>query len=304
MALNQQMPTRSAAGLGAMDIFYNKINEVNFYVEDAEQENLYYAILKKHFPTINFSKIFPLGGKPKVLSHAKDPVNKKIKAKRVYIVDRDYDTLLGTMESIKGVFYLEKYCIENYLLEPDAIIEIVVENNPKLKAAEIAQSLNLDAYLMEVESKLRELFLLFYASQLFDLGIKNCASKAEEFCESKKWWRIDPAKVSAYKNRILLGAVPPKADPAIKSVETDPRLQGARALDRDALVSGKFLLTLIFHYVKSKYSLGSITFESFVYRVAKNSTLESLSPTTGAITKHIASGRAPRKKQSREAKAL
>jgi len=42
------------------------------------------------------------------------------------------------------------------------------------------------------------------------------------------------------------------------------------------LVSGKFVAAMLFHYIKSEYNLGSMTFESFVYRLAKNCTLRSM----------------------------
>jgi hypothetical protein len=50
----------------------------------------------------------------------------------------------------------------------------------------------------------------------------------------------------------------------------------AMGADDHSLVSGKHALAMLFHYLKSKFSLGSITFESFVYRLAKNCTLTSL----------------------------
>lgn len=298
MNLEQQIPSRSPAALGALDVFYSKLNDVNFYVEDSEQENLYYAILKKHFPTLNFSKIFPLGGKSNVLAHAKDPINKITRPKKVYIVDQDFDHLSGAIESIKNVFYLDRYCIENYLIEEDAIIEVVIENNPRLKSADVVLNLGLVEFLRRTESDLKELFILFYSVQLFQLGIKNCASKPEEFCEAKKLWEIAQARVEDYRKLVVSNAIPPKANPALVDPSTDERLQPARTSNPEQLISGKFLLAVIFHYVKSKYSLGSITFESFVYRVAKNATLHSLTPTTRKIQKYITPEPKPAKRTS------
>ena len=278
MSLEEQIPTRSPTALGALDIFYKDFNEINFYVEDIEQENLYFAILKKHFPRINFSKIFPLGGKPAVLAHAKNPTSNKKKTKNIYIVDQDFDHLLGSIEKINNVFYLERYCIENYLIETDAIIEIVIENNPKLKSADITKTLDLNDFINKLKSNLKELFLLFYAAQLFQLGIKGCALKPEAFCHTKTKWKIDQDLVNNYKKTIVTEASRPRIIPPLIDPTTDARLQSARTENPDQLVSGKYILTILFHYVKSKYSLGSITFDSFVYRIAKNSKLESMIP--------------------------
>ena len=58
------LPRRSEGGLAAVDVFYRSYNDFYFYVEDADQESLYFSILEKLFPDSEFSKIFPLGGKP------------------------------------------------------------------------------------------------------------------------------------------------------------------------------------------------------------------------------------------------
>lgn len=289
MSLEQHIPTRSAVALGALDIFYARLNEVHFYVEDTEQENLYFTILKKHFPEINFSKIFPLDGKSNVLTHAKDPANKGGMVKRVYIVDQDFDHLLGSVENIRSVFYLDRYCIENFLIEEDAMIEVIIENNPRIKAEDVRKSLKLNDFIRQSEDALRELFILFFSVQLFGLGIKNCASKAEEFCDPKKPWKISQSRINLYKDSVMRSAVPPKVSPPLTEALMDSRLRAAQSTSPHQLISGKFLLAILFHFVKSKYSLGSTTFDSFVYRVAKNSNLDTLAPTAQKISEYLES---------------
>ena len=142
------------------------------------------------------------------------------------------------------------------------------------------------------------MFLLFYAAQLFHLGEKNCAIKPEIFCDAKARWKVDQARIKDYRKKIISEAAPPKTDPPLIDPTTDDRLQAARTASADQLVSGKYILTIIFHYVKSKYSLGSITFDSFVYRVAKNSTLESMTPITSKIRKYISPSRSKAKRRS------
>ena len=39
------MPAHSPAGLAARDVLWRGFNDINFYVEDAEQENLYFEIV-------------------------------------------------------------------------------------------------------------------------------------------------------------------------------------------------------------------------------------------------------------------
>lgn len=298
MTLQIHIPTRSPAGLAALDIFYANFNDINFYVEDTDQENLYHEIFRKYFPEIKIEKIFPLGGKKPVLDHAKDPVNKKDKTEKIYLLDKDFDDLLGTIEIIENAFYLDRYCIENHLVDEAAIVTIVLENHPKLSRNEIETTLDLGAYIKTAEQQLRQLFLLFFSVQLFKLGLKNCSSKPEEFCKKKKLWEIDNTALNSYKDLVLKKALASSIAPPFVDPMSDERIKNARTCAAGALISGKFLLAMIFHYTKSKYSLGSSTFDSFVYRVARNSNLTSLQTTISSISMYLARPKVRKRKSS------
>lgn len=270
------LPVRSADGLAALDVFYSGFNDVNFYVEDAGQENLYEVILCKIFPEYRIFRIFPLGGKRAVLSHANDQVNVISPGAKVYLLDKDFDDILLKMEVHNNVYYLDRYCIENFLMEPEAICEIVIEHNPKLARADVARELNVETVLPGLFKDLRGLFTWFFCAQLFELGLRNCSAKPEEFCCPKKLWQIDVVKIQAYELQLFAlmqgkNIAPPLVDPSV-----DARLSVFREASDHSIVSGKFALAMMFHYAKTKYSFGSITFDSFVYRLAKNSNFDSL----------------------------
>ena len=46
VTLADSMPTKSDAFLKGIDIFYLQFNDVDFYIEDEEQENFYFEIFK------------------------------------------------------------------------------------------------------------------------------------------------------------------------------------------------------------------------------------------------------------------
>lgn len=286
MTTSVLIPEYSQEASASLDIFYLKFNDVNFYVEDADQENFYYLILKKFFSNIKINKIFPLGGKENLLTHLKDSSNSSIK-KRVYLADKDFDDLLGTTENIDCLFYLPYYCIENHLLCIDSIIEVIIETHPKESKESITENLNLCGYLEKTYIEIRNLFKLFYVSQFFKLGLKNCSSKVEEFCIQKKPFQIDIQKIEDYKISLIKKSIELNISPSIKDPLNDSRTLINEEYPTEKLVSGKFIMSLIFHYIKSKYSLGNITFDSFCYRVAKNSSLDSLKPLTSNIKTHI-----------------
>jgi Protein of unknown function (DUF4435) len=270
----EDFPTRSADGLAALDVFYEEFNDINFYVEDSEQENLYEVIFRRLFPSVRIDRIFPLGGKEAVLRHAGSAGNISLPAFRAYILDRDFDSFLGGLSTLSNVFYLGRFCIENHLLEEQALVEIAVETHPKIPRSKIAATLDIGTHILQSFCALRPLFICFACVQRFKLGLQNCGSPPEVYCLSKRRWEVDPAALARYVEAMISAGnllSPPLLDPL-----TDARMADVSSATDHELVSGKHVATMLFHYIKSKYSLGSITFHSFIYRLAKNCSLTSL----------------------------
>jgi hypothetical protein len=280
--------------MAALDIFYSDFNDVNFYVEDADQENLYEVILRKLFSHLKVARIFPLGGKAAVLEHARSDSNIHVKNFRAYIVDRDFDYLLGKQCADPRVFYIDRFCIESHLLEVPALVEIVVENHPKKRRAEVEAALSLDSQISSIYVSLRRLFKLFLCSQGLDLGIRNCSCPPEAFCKPRRLWELNEAAVVRYVAELKEAARAKLIDPPLEDFESDPRALPVGRASKYELVSGKFVVAMVFHYVKSQYSLGSMTFESFVYRLAKNSDLFSMRPFAGRVGSAIRNHRVNR----------
>ena len=93
--MNEGFPELTDSFLSGQDILYTQFNDIEFYVEDTEQEHFYFNILKKLFPDLNFEKIFPLNGKDNVRDSARLNIGNK---KKVYIVDLDFDHILNKVD--------------------------------------------------------------------------------------------------------------------------------------------------------------------------------------------------------------
>lgn len=270
------IPHRSPEGQAALDIFYDEFNDIHFYVEDEDQENIYEVIFRKLFPLLTIARVIPLGGKQAVLRHAADPSNAVTRAFRAYIVDKDLDDLLALVIVQPNIFYLDWYCIENYLIDESAIVELVIENHPKVKRHFVADALTLPDQFQKLFTDLRPLFALFFCVQRLDLGISNCGAPAERYCVPARRWELDPDALSQYRDDVLEAARHRAIEPELADPFTDSRTAGFFAADPNSVVSGKYVCTMLHHYVKSKFGLGSMTFDSFVYRLAKNSSLTPL----------------------------
>lgn len=111
-------------------VFFRYKNAVDVFVEDSYDEEFYKVIINRIFEKTGYkiNKLIPLGGKTNVIDACKsDQLKREIK--RVYIVDGDLDILNETNENgLKHLFVLDKYCVENYLIQENPLIEIVHDN--------------------------------------------------------------------------------------------------------------------------------------------------------------------------------
>tara|TARA_R110000787_G_scaffold185031_1_gene296830 strand:+ start:1644 stop:2519 length:876 start_codon:yes stop_codon:yes gene_type:complete len=283
----QSVPERSEAGRAALDIFYSGYNDVNFYVEDERQENFYFQIFQRHFPNVRIERIFPLSGKKSVIAHSKDPDNDSIR-KRIYLLDKDFDDLLGENEEAESVFYLEKFCIENYLLDQCAFTELAIEGNPKLQRKDVEKSAAFAGIIDTTRESLRELFAIFYLVQREGLPIKNCNESPEKFCKPRSLWEVDPGLLESYRLKFNEHALEMGLAPVPANIKSDARLSEFWSRNADEVVSGKFVLHMIFHYLKKNYSMGSASFSSLAYRTCKSSELQLFAPVAQRIKVHLA----------------
>lgn len=278
-----EVPQRSLDGLASLDIFYDDFNDIHFFVEDEDQENLYEVIFRRLFPELKVARVFPLGGKQAVLDRCKQSSRQESRPPSIYVVDKDFDDLLGCQQTHPLLFYLDRYCIENYFLESDAVVEVVIESLPKLKRADVYASLGLPEKLSELAESMRPLFQLFFAVQYYNLGLKNCRLATEAFCQQSRLWMIDNQAVARYSKQISQAALTTPHAEELKEPLVNATISALQLLDFHQVVSGKHICALLFRYVKSKYNMGTITLESFLFRLAKNSSLSSLDSFAAAI---------------------
>ncbi len=164
--MDEFLPTLSDSFLKGQNILYRQFNDVEFYIEDTEQENLYYHILKNLFSDVKFEKIFPLNGKKNVKDDCVLNIGNKNK---VYIVDKDFDDILNKTELYDNLFYLKSYSIENLLISKKSFYELIKEKSPKLKDRDIDLLYNHTSILNNV-CCLKELAIIFIVIQKFELG--------------------------------------------------------------------------------------------------------------------------------------
>ncbi len=267
-------PKLTDSFLEGQDVFYAQFNDVSFYVEDTEQEHLYFNILKRLFADIQFEKIFPLNGKTNLKNHALENSGDNNK---VYIADIDFEDILGTKEELDNVFYLNKYSIENFFIEKEGIFEIIREKNPKLKNDEIEGLIDLNSNLKQCKLMLSELTCTFIVIQKYELG--------------KEYFRLSPARdfnlettppivqntfLPAYFNDVeqLLHKKDGRYTLKSKQGEFKSHFRSLGSALKN--IPGKYLLNVVKYQLEKAGLINQVSLESLTYKLSKECNLDSL----------------------------
>jgi len=237
-------------------------------VEDIEQENFYFETLKNLFPDLKFDKIFPLGGKKNVLIDADTNIGDK---KKVYLVDLDFDEILGIKQERENVFYLEKYSIENYLLEFNAIKKVIIEQRPKLKNEEIINIFDLDAFFGECQALFTDIICYYLTIQKHELGIINVDNDTARFCD----FTIIPScikiqQLQLYHNQVETALIAKDQTACINAQISYFKNHFIELVDALKHIPGKYLLNFLKYRIEHLFRLSQMSLESFTFRLAKN----------------------------------
>jgi hypothetical protein len=266
-------PEYTDSFLGGQDIMYGQFNNVNFYVEDKDQEHFYYNILKNLFPDIQFNKIFPLNGKKNVKDDAKLNIGVKTK---VYIADLDFDDILECKEEIENVFYLEKYSIENYLFSKKSIYELIREKDPKLKDSDIDTLLDYDNLIKQSEY-LAELASSFVLIQKHSLGMTYFGlnpTRDFDFTTSNTIYRNN--FIEDYFNSVEVALKNVNHRYKLKSRISSLKNHFDSIIKLLANIPGKYILNLFKDRLEKMNLILQTNLETFTYKLSKGIEFQEL----------------------------
>ncbi len=287
ISVEESIPSRNLNYRIAEDIFYLQFNEVSFYIEDEEQENFFFCILKKLFPDIEISKIFPLNGKQNVIDECKRNIGDK---RKVFIVDKDFDDILDKIEDIDNLFYLQRYSIENYLIEKDSIIEYIIGEKPKLQRNCINNSFDMDDCLQKIVNSLKELIYLYLVVQDNCPEQKNVSLNHQRFVSYDRGnFTKERDQFDLYKNLI---------ETQLKSIDKRFTLRGRlgkvnKKVKLDTMemcikhIPGKYLVKMLKQHIESLFGLVSRNVDSYCYRISENCSFRSLTHLKTEINEYI-----------------
>lgn len=268
ISIEESFPKKGENYLLGQDVIWSQFNDINFYVEDIDQENFYLQVLKKLFPTIKIKKIFPLGGKDKVITEAKKSLRSK---KKVFILDLDFDEILNRKEKLKNVFYLKKYSIENYLLDNEAIYELIREENPKIKTTDIKAKFNLTDFANECYNLFNLLSCHFLIINKYELGLNYLKVEPQRDCDfTTPNCCIKPTVINPYftsvENELRI------KKPRLKySTQVNIHKKHFNTATKCLInTPGKYLINLLKIKLRKLFNFCQTSIETFTYRLTKN----------------------------------
>lgn len=254
------LPQRRGAGKRNLDLFLlgSKSSPVCFYFEDEGSEELYTRLLRRIFPAYEKPLVVCTGGKTKkqVLNDA----DKHNLSPIVFLQDKDFDDLIGSLPSDPRIVTLHRYSFENYLLDADALVEIAIESKRRLRREQAIQLLSLEEYLSDLYQSYRPLAALFVTARRLNLkGIKTTKQSIADLVGPQAI-SITEADVLQFREQVTRAALASQRIATAEELQAlvDPALE-AKSQYRDhadshpnAHLCGKHLLELALVYVDTK----------------------------------------------------
>lgn len=144
-----------------LSTFFAYRNDVDIYTEDEEKDKEFYKALFSRLitPEIRINDVTPLGCKEKVIERCiNEPRSER---KKIFIVDGDIALINGNKIEIENLYVLDKYCIENFLIDKDSTCNFVYLNCGTKSKEQIENDLEFENWLSQYAESLIQLFIHF-----------------------------------------------------------------------------------------------------------------------------------------------
>ena len=275
--------------LPTLSLFFQHKNDIDIFIEDENDEEFYKVLLSRlKGKKTKINKVISLKGKQKVIDACRNDQTDR-KRKRIYLVDGDLDLIFDNNIELTNLFILDRYCIENYLFEEDALLEIL-HDELMLDKKRIKQVLTFDNWLKGISNPLIELFLHYSINHELQNGKKTTSNSVGCLCKQQS--NVTILDLEKINNSIE------EMSEDLKNEITEEKYQEIIYNRREKwtsntdtlirIVSGKdYLLPLLFFRFTKFKTLGniSLTKEKLRFRLAKTCELKSLNRLKTEINK-------------------
>lgn len=262
-------------------LFFQGLNEINLFVEDADMEYVYETIFKRLLKDrYNIKAIFPLGGKPKVKEHFLEFGEETNGIRNFYIVDGDFDRYIYQDGMINNpcFIYLKTYNIENYFLDENACLQFC-KGHLKCLDEILISKVNFKNWKNQIISEASKLFLCYCYVQKFHPGIKTLSRSSFLFIDDKTGFERIGAFQKYWNDEILTL----DANAQDKINEIDTLYKSINGADYFNLICGKFLLDSLCAYLRNLFK-STFSKDEFIWHLINHFDISKLDYIKNAIT--------------------
>lgn len=237
-----------------LSLFFQYRNSVDFFTEDGPKaKELYRTILKRLFEgtIISVNDITPFGCKNDVLKKLKET---KLNSQRpaFFIVDGDIDILLDIKNQeylSENVYLLDRYCIENFLIEKNHLIEFAYLYDAESPREDIEKNIDYENNFEILEVPLINLFLHFAICKKYSLEYKI---KNINYFLDKGKKAIDVKQIDQYTEDIAR-KIREMLPPLVAVVENEPAETSEKTKGGQIFKKIKKTFYTLCELVKTKY---------------------------------------------------
>jgi len=137
-------------------------NDIDIYTEDELKDKEFYKVLFSRLidQKIKINDITPLGSRKNVIDRCQsEPDNGR---KKIFIIDGDITIIHGKdIPTLKNLFVLDAYCIENFIFDKQGIVNFIYLNCAIKPKEKIEDELQFENWLSNYSNKLVDLFIHF-----------------------------------------------------------------------------------------------------------------------------------------------
>jgi hypothetical protein len=255
------IPRYSQVAKSAIDLFLPEGYSLVFFFEDTNSEIFYERLLRNLFPNIAPFKVISLHGKENVFKKAKGPRVPGLAY--LFVVDKDFDDLLNKVFVHNDVFYLEKYSIENFLIDLPALVRVVVEEFPGTISEQLAthNCADFEQFSSVLTQRYLELTRYFVVAQRYRVNIENTKLNPAKVLEGANPQHPYPTTewITKYRSTFLEKAEsdaatdwlsdPAQLDAALGSALTEPATLHLGEIPDVDHIPGKHLLHCLIAFV-------------------------------------------------------
>lgn len=254
-------------------------NDIFIFIEDtdANSRKIMLELIQRAIDkNIKIDRLHSCGNRKKVLEKFNE---RNLDRKEIYIIDGDLNMLFENQEFEKGLIILNKYCIENYLLDIEAIHKLLYEEAYNISEEEkLEENFDYINWFNEQNKLLIELFKIYAIEKYNDLGIETVSFPINSLrnrkgkgilCSCNE--ELINKRIENLKNLIIdkIGHTKFISDETFIENKINNR-------NADIIVSAKdYILPLLFDRLKKFAKNSSAKNETLKFRLAKMINIES-----------------------------